>query len=221
MGGSVPKQFLKIKDKTIIEWTILALAQHERIDGLYVGLEKTDQYGDWIKSIHPKVLGVFEGGVTRSETVLNGISYLIGDGCSEDDWLLVHDANRPLLTLEEITRLIESVGDDENGGIVSLPVFDTLKSGNDGKINSTVNREHCFRALTPQMFKLGLLHNALCRCESEGFVVTDESQAMERIGFHPKLIPGTVTNIKITAPTDLKFAEAVIGLEQSDMDQIN
>ncbi len=221
MGGPVPKQFLKIKDKTIIEWTILALAQHEQVDGLYVGLEKTEQYADWIKSIHPKVLGVFEGGDTRSETVLNGISYLVGNGCSEDDWLLVHDANRPLLTMEEITRLIETVGDDENGGIVSLPVFDTLKSGTDGKINSTVNREHCFRALTPQMFKLGLLHKALLQCVSQGFMATDESQAMERLGHCPKLIPGSVTNIKITAPSDLRFAEAIIGLEQSDVDQIN
>ena len=221
MGGPVPKQFLKIKDKTIIEWTILALAQHERIDGLYIGLEKTDQYGDWIQSIHPKVLGVFEGGDSRSETVLNGISYLIGNGHSEGDWLLVHDANRPLLTQEEITRLIETVGDDENGGIVSLPVFDTLKSGTDGKIKSTVSREHCYRALTPQMFKIGLLHHALLRCKSQGVMVTDESQAIERLGHRPKLIPGSVTNIKITAPSDLKFAEAIIGLEQSDVDQIN
>ena len=81
----------------------------------------------------PKFWVCLKAGITRSETVLNGISYLIGDGCSEDDWLLVHDANRPLLTLEEITRLIETVGDDENGGIVSLPVFDTLKSGTDRK----------------------------------------------------------------------------------------
>ncbi len=215
MGASIPKQYLKIKNKTLIEWTILALASHEKIDGLYIGLSGTDENSHWIRSVHPKVMEVFRGGNSRSETVQNGCRYLLENGLSLDDWLLVHDANRPLLTLDEVTRLIDAVGDDQNGGIVSLPVFDTLKSGAGGRIEKTMDRANCYRALTPQMFKLGLLHDALAHCKREGIEVTDESQAMERLGYRPKLVMGSATNIKITTPSDLKFAESIIGPEHS------
>ncbi len=210
MGTRIPKQFLKIKGKTLIEWTIIALAKSEQIGGLYIGVTNMEQSGAWLKSIHPKVEGIFEGGETRFDTVLNGCRVLLESVGTEEDWLLVHDANRPLLTGTEVTRLIEAVGDDPSGGIVSLPVIDTLKSGTDSRIKTTLNREQCYRALTPQMFKLGLLYEALNQCEKNGVAVTDESQAMEHLGYQPKLVVGNTVNIKITTPADLKFAEAML-----------
>ena len=210
MGSSVPKQFMKIGDRTLIEQTVSALAEHDTIDGLYVGLSDVEQYGESIKSIDSKVIDVFCGSDSRSGTVLNGIQHLIDAGCSKDDWLLVHDANRPFLTKDEVTRLIESVGDDPNGGIIGLPIIDTLKSGKEGWISETVNRDNYWRALTPQMFKLGLLQEALSRCVRQGIEVTDESQAMETMGYRPKIVVGSSTNIKITTPSDLEFAKAMI-----------
>ena len=210
MGSSVPKQFLKIGNKTIIEWTIHSLAQQSTIDGIYVGLAGTEEYGNWVESIHPKVCGVFIGGDSRADTVLNGIEFLLNSNCSEDDWLLVHDANRPLVTKDEISQLIELVGRDSNGGIVSLPIHDTLKSSENGRITGTMERNRCFRALTPQMFRLGLLHKALTHCISGDIDVTDESQAMELLGYHPILVPGSTTNLKVTTPADLALAKAIL-----------
>ncbi len=211
MGASLPKQFLKIKGKTLIEWTVLAFAKPERIDGLYIGVASVERYGEWIKSIHCKVLDVFQGGETRADTVLNGCRYILESGGAETDWLLVHDANRPLLTVADVDRLIDAVDDDQAGGIVSLPVFDTLKSGLDGHIEKTIDREQCYRAQTPQMFKLGLLHEALSRCLKDRVSITDESHAVELLGHHPRLVAGNAMNIKITTPSDLKLVETMIG----------
>ncbi len=218
MGSSVPKQFMKIGDKTLIEWTVHALAQHSQIDGIYVGLADIKANGSWVEEIHPKVLGVFQGGQSRSDTVLNGIRHLMSSNCSQEDWLLVHDSNRPLLTVEEVGHLIESVGNDPNGGIVSLPIFDTLKACEDGRITATLPRDHCFRALTPQMFKLGILQKALDQCASNEIATTDESQAMERLGYRPVLVPGSAMNIKITTPSDFRFAEAILESKQPSQD---
>ena len=212
MGASVPKQFMKIGGRTIIEWTIQALARHDEIAGIYVGLADTKEHGNWIDTL-PKVWDVFAGGSTRSETVLNGIEHILKYDYPKEDWLVIHDANRPFITQDEITRLIECVGDDDNGGILSLPVVDTLKSGEADRISTTMSRENCYRALTPQMFKIGLLREALIHCAKNNIDATDESQAMEVLGYHPHLVPGNALNIKITTPTDLKFAEAILESE--------
>lgn len=210
MGSPVPKQFMKIGDRTLIERTITALAEHDKIDGVYVGLPDVEQHGESMKSVHSKVIDVFRGADTRTGTVLNGCQYLIDCLISPHDWLLVHDANRPFLTKDEVSRLIESVGDDPNGGIVGLPVIDTLKLSKEGWISETVDRKNYWRALTPQMFRLGELHESLNQCVQQGIEVTDESQAMERMGFRPKIVVGSSTNIKITTPSDLEFAKAMI-----------
>ncbi len=210
MGTSIPKQFLRLKEKTIIEWTIHSLGRVDQIDGIYIGLASSEEYGKWVESIDPKVSGVFIGGKTRSDTVINGIEYMLNRNCSNDDWVLVHDANRPLVTEDEIKRLIVAVGNNPNGGIVSLPIHDTLKSGENDSITGTLEREKCFRALTPQMFKLGILHKALSHCREDGIDITDESQAMEKLGYRPVLVPGSTTNLKVTTPADLTLAEAIL-----------
>ncbi len=216
MNSQIPKQFMQLGDRKLIEWTIQALADHQSIDGVYIGLTADNQYSDWVLSIHEKILDVYEGGSSRSETVLNGIRHMLGQGCSSDDWLLVHDSNRPFLSPSEITDLIEQVGDDVNGGILSQPIFDTMKLESSGRISKTLPRGELFRAQTPQMFKLGKLGKALEDSIESGMEVTDESQAMERSGYHPRLVPGRSANIKITTSEDMKLAEAMLDLEWVD-----
>ena len=213
MNARIPKQFMQLGSHRLIEWTIRSLASHQSIEGIFVGLSADSEYSDWVKSIHTKVLDVYEGGNTRTETVLNGIHHILARGCSVDDWLLVHDSNRPFLSADEITNLIREIGDDENGGILSQPIFDTVKLETAGRISKTLPRGNLFRAQTPQMFKLGMLKRALENCFEAGVEVTDESQAIEHLGYHPRLVPGRAANIKITTADDMKLAETILSLD--------
>ncbi len=209
-GSSTPKQFLNLAGKLVVEWSILALANHEKIDGVYIGLEENCVQSACLPQFHSKIAGTFSGGATRAQTVLNGVNYLLDNNGDIDDWVLVHDSNRPLLSNIDITNLISTVGDDIDGGIIGLPVHDTLKLESGGRIKNTLDRSQQYRALTPQMFRLGLLHDALVQCHSRRINVTDEAQAMELLGYHPLLVTGETSNIKITTPTDFKFAEALL-----------
>lgn len=213
MNSQIPKQFMQLGDRKLIEWTVQALAGHQSIEGVYIGLSADNRYSEWILSIHEKVLDVYQGGSTRSETVLNGIRHMLGQGCSNDDWLLVHDSNRPFLSPNEMTDLIQQIGDDVNGGILSQPIFDTMKLESSGRISRTLPRGDLFRAQTPQMFKLDTLRKALEDCIESGSEITDEAQAMEKSGYRPRLVPGRSSNIKITTSEDMKLAEAMLNLD--------
>lgn len=207
---------MQLGDCKLIEWTVRTVAGHQALQGVYIGLSADNQYSDWVASIHEKVLGIYPGGSSRSETVLNGIRHMLGQGCSVDDWVLVHDCNRPFLSSAEITDLIQQVGDDDNGGILSQPIFDTIKVESSGRIDKTMPRGELFRAQTPQMFRLGALGNALEDSIKTGVEVTDEAQAMERMGHHPRLVPGRAANIKITTPEDMRLAQAMLDFELID-----
>ncbi len=213
MNSQIPKQFMQLGNRKLIEWAVQALASHKSIQGVYIGLSANNKYSDWVMSIHEKVLDVYEGGSSRSQTVLNGINHMLARGCSSDDWLLVHDSNRPFLSPSEITGLIQQIGDDINGGILSQPIFDTMKLESSGRIRKTLPRGELFRAQTPQMFKLGTLRKALEDSIESGSEVTDEAQAMERSGYHPRLVPGHSANIKITTSEDLTLAQAMLNLD--------
>ena len=213
MNTDTPKQFMTVGDRKMIEWTVRALASHQSIEGVFIGLSAESEHWELVRSIHPKVIGVFAGGDTRTETVLNGLSHMIGLNHSEEDWILVHDCNRPFLSEDEITELIHSVGDDVNGGILCQPVYDTMKHESKGRISKTLPRGELFRAQTPQMFRLGMLWQALKKSFAAGVEVTDESQAVERLGYHPRLIPGRSLNMKITTTEDLKLAEALLSID--------
>ena len=213
MNARIPKQFMQLGDHRLIEWTIRSLASHQSIEGIYVGLSADSEYSDWVKSIHTKVLDVYHGGLSRTETVLNGIHHMLAHGCSVEDWLLVHDSNRPFLSADEITDLIREIGDDENGGILCQPVYDTVKLEASGHVSKTLPRGNLYRAQTPQMFKLGILRRALEDCIEAGLQVTDESQAIEHLGYCPRLVPGRAANIKITTADDMKLAEAILSLD--------
>ena len=151
------------------------------------------------------------GGVTRALSVCNGLRELLKQAASPDDWVLVHDAARCLITPEQITALIAACQNDAVGGLLALPLPDTLKSSFNGRVAATVSRTDKWLAQTPQMFRIGALLSALLLAlESAGQAVTDESSAMEAIGLHPLLVCGSAQNFKVTYPEDFAVAETIL-----------
>lgn len=216
VGSETPKQFMKLGSKTLLEWSVHCLAAHDGINGLCIGLSEESGYEDWAGSIHSKVTGIFCGGPTRTHTVINGLSFLFGSGVSKDDWVLVHDSNRPFLRLNDISALITQVGSRDDGGLLCAPIHDTVKFGDSGRVKQTYPRDSLFRALTPQMFRAGILKEALQNALSSGLQVTDESQAVEQLEYKPVIVMGEATNIKITTAEDLELAIQMISQLQSE-----
>ncbi len=207
MGNSLPKQYLPLAGKPMIYHAIAALCGCERISTVFVVLSPEDalfQRSDW-SCFGDKLQTLYCGGATRADTVTNG---LLASEIEPDDWVLVHDAARPCLTRAHLDKLIDELADDEVGGILAVPVADTLKrSDGERRILCTENREALWQAQTPQMFRAGLLLNALQRCSS----VTDEASAIEALGLQPRLVAGDSSNFKVTYPQDLYMAELLLG----------
>jgi 2-C-methyl-D-erythritol 4-phosphate cytidylyltransferase/2-C-methyl-D-erythritol 2,4-cyclodiphosphate synthase len=150
------------------------------------------------------------GGATRADTVKNALKALLDEGCSPNDWVLVHDAARCLITPEQINYLIDECQNDAVGGLLACPVADTLKASNHGRIKSTIDRAGKWAAQTPQMFRIGQLETALDKALQAGKPVTDEASALESIGQQPKLVNASSQNFKITYPEDFALAEAIL-----------
>ncbi len=151
------------------------------------------------------------GGASRAESVFNGLRAMLAAGLSGQDWVLVHDAARCLVQPESVGRLIDACRDDPVGGLLALPLPDTLKNEAGGRVVQTVPREHKWLAQTPQMFRLQALHDALAAEAGSGFAgITDEASAMERLGLQPRLVEGSAQNFKVTYPADFALADAVI-----------
>lgn len=206
----IPKQYLEIRGKTIIELTLERLDHFDELAGTVVVLGEQD---DWwpkldITMKHP--LSTTVGGEERAHSVYNGLEALSGKA-ADDDWVLVHDAVRPCVSLQDISNLIDKLKDDEVGGLLAAPVTKTLKKvGPDSRVEATVPREDYWLAATPQMFRYGLLKQALeTALESTG-TVTDEAHAMEIAGHHVIVVPGSADNIKITHPEDLFMAAQIL-----------
>lgn len=207
MGGDVPKQYLKVLGKTILEHTIERLAMHPDIQGIVVSLSRGDPYWPELAFSIDKPLYIVEGGAERCHSVLNALDYL-SDIASDNDWVLVHDAARPCIRQDDIERLIIELTGHPVGGLLGIPVSDTMKRTDDtGEVQQTVERSHLWRALTPQMFRLGELRHAISRSLGTGQLVTDEASAMEAVGKAPRMVEGHGDNIKITRPQDLQLAE--------------
>ena len=152
------------------------------------------------------------GGQERADSVLAGINALRND-CVDSDWILVHDAARPCLDPIDLQRLLDTLRDDPVGGLLAAPVFDTLKRADAAqRVGATVAREHLWRALTPQMFRYGVLVRALNEAAQRGVMITDESQAVELLGLQPRLVVGSSDNLKITLPEDIERAERVLSM---------
>lgn len=150
------------------------------------------------------------GGSTRAASVLNGLKELLNQSAKPHDWVLVHDAARCLITPAQITALLDACQNDAVGGLLALPLPDTLKSSAAGRVVATVDRLDKYLAQTPQMFRIGALIAALEAAEKMGVAVTDESSAMEAQGLKPLLVQGSAQNFKVTYPEDFALAEAVL-----------
>lgn len=209
MGAATPKQYLPLLGQAVIVHTLETLLCHPCITGVVVAIGAEDGWWPTIANALPtaKPLLVVTGGAERCHSVSNGLQSL-REWAALDDWVLVHDAARPCLTCEDLDRLITELTGDPVGGLLAVPVRDTLKQADDhGRIAATVDRSQLWHALTPQMFRLGLLHDALQVALDRGLLVTDEAAAMEAAGFAPRLIQGRADNLKITRPEDLALAE--------------
>lgn len=207
MGQNKPKQYLPMRGRALIEWSLAPFLDSGWIDGLVLVLARNDQdYSRLPIARHPKVV-VTTGGAARAESVLAGLEVVTERTRGfEDVFVLVHDAARPCLDWSDLERLRDEA-DDKHGGLLAVPVADTLKKGKQGKVSSTLDRSFIWRAQTPQLFRLDLLRAALVECEERNLEVTDEASAMERAGYKPRLVRGRESNLKVTYPEDLLLAE--------------
>ncbi|NQZ92997.1 MAG: 2-C-methyl-D-erythritol 4-phosphate cytidylyltransferase [Moritella sp.] len=202
MGASIPKQYLMLQDKTVIEHTLTALLSHPRIAQVVVALGPEDGwFAELTIANDPAIIRV-DGGKERADSVLAGLQ-----ACQSYNWVLVHDAARPCLTHADIDSLIAGALASKHGAILGSQVRDTMKRTDaQGNIIATVDRELLWHALTPQMFPVTLLTNALTTGLADKANITDEASAIELLGLTPKMVIGRADNIKITRPEDMPLA---------------
>ncbi|MEW5891108.1 MAG: 2-C-methyl-D-erythritol 4-phosphate cytidylyltransferase [Pseudomonadota bacterium] len=208
MGGECPKQYLPLAGRPLIFHTLDALCRCAEIEAVFVVLAPDDRHWgsyDW-SPFGSRLKPLWCGGASRAESVSNGLAAMAGTA-GDDDWVLVHDAARPCLSQAQLARLIREVGEDAVGGILAVPVADTLKrDGGDGRIGATVERSGLWQAQTPQMFRYRLLRRALEATRA----VTDEAGAIEAQGHRPRLVAADITNLKVTYPQDLQLAAWIL-----------
>jgi len=206
MGASVPKQYLDLAGRPVIEYCLALFLDHPRIAGVVVALDPGDGY--WPQTAFAQHIDIrrVDGGRERCHSVLNVLDLLAAEA-NEADWVLVHDAARPCLRGGDVDRLLKVLPEHPVGGLLGVPLRDTMKQvGDGGSVLGTVPREDLWHAFTPQMFRLGLLRRALRAALDQGSLVTDEASAMELVGLAPLLVEGHADNIKITRPEDLPLA---------------
>lgn len=217
MQADRPKQYLPLHGKTVLEHTLSRFLDHPCINGVVIALSDSDPYWSELALHHPKLITA-KGGVERCHSVLNALNTLQTQA-DANDWVLVHDAARPCLRREDLDHLIEALQDHPVGGLLGLPIADTVKRTGEGDtVLETVPREHLWRALTPQMFRLDELRAALESALQQGQLVTDDASAMELAGKAPKMVEGHGNNIKITQPQDLALAQLYLAQQKEHFD---
>lgn len=208
-GSQGPKQYQPLAGRPLVLHTLAAFAGVARIANSVVVVAAGDTF---FESCRAACWVAGCGGPTRASSVANGLAFLLQQGADRDDWVLVHDAARCLITPAQIDALIDACAADEVGGLLAHQLPDTLKSESAGRVASTLDRSDKWLAQTPQMFRLGRLLQALAQA---GGQVTDESSAMEAMGLHPLLVPGSAQNFKVTYPEDFALAEAVLSARRN------
>ena len=207
MRAARPKQYLPVLGRAILQHTLERLGRYPRLRGLVVGIAADDAYWPTLAAEVPNLLTTYVGGAERAQTVLNGLRAL-ETYAAPDDWVLVHDAARPCVRHTDIDALLAAVAGHADGGLLALPLSDTVKrADHNGCVEGTVSRAGLWRALTPQIFRLAALSDALESAMRAGVEITDEASAMEHSGARPRLVHGHADNIKITVPEDLALAE--------------
>lgn len=206
MQADRPKQYLPLGGRCLIEHTLDCFLDQPGLQGLVVCLSMEDGWWpDLPCASNPRITRT-AGGKERADSVLNGLNELLALGAAEGDWVLVHDAARPNLAESDLHKLLHTLKDDAVGGLLAMPVRDTLKlAGPDGRVSSTPDRSLFWQAYTPQMFRLGALRSALSDALAAGTTITDEASAMEWAGQAPRLVEGRSDNIKVTRPEDLEY----------------
>jgi len=207
-GAEKPKQYLSLLGRPLIFHALAALVACPKIERVWVVLSPDDPYWlqyDW-SELGAKLETVRCGGETRAESVTNGLQ-AAAMAASDDDWVLVHDAARPCLSGEMLVTLFADLADDPVGGLLAVPVADTLKRADaEQRVAATEPRDGLWQAQTPQMFRYGQLQKALKNCTQ----VTDEAGAIEALGLQPKLVRADATNLKVTYPADLVLAAMIL-----------
>jgi 2-C-methyl-D-erythritol 4-phosphate cytidylyltransferase len=207
-GTAGPKQYQPLAGVPMVLHTLAAFNAVSRIAQTLLVVAPEDRF---LSIDYPELLLAQRGGATRAHSVFNGLDVLKARDASDDDWVLVHDAARCLVTPAQIDALIDACQDDPVGGLLALKLPDTLKEESGGRVAATVDRSDKWLAQTPQMFRLGALRSALAAQADSGFAgVTDEASAMEMAGHRPLLVPGSAQNFKVTYPEDFALAEAIL-----------
>jgi 2-C-methyl-D-erythritol 4-phosphate cytidylyltransferase len=221
LGGELPKQFQLLAGKPMVSYALNAFNENSHIESIWIGVSPgfiDNPVLKMIASSRANIRVVPTGGPTRQETVRNTLAAMLQSGIPDDDWILVHDAARPGITPALINQLISSVSNSSSGGILAVPLADTLKladldsvvAGNIPHAEKTIPRDHLWQAQTPQMFGLKQLQDALenaIRLEAD---VTDEASAIELAGIKPLLIEGAARNFKVTHPADWDLMQLLL-----------
>lgn len=220
MQGSGAKQYLVVQGQPVILHTLQRLRRLPALQGLVLVLNPHDTQWPALATDSflsgDSTIRSCAGGQDRSRSVMNGLDSLAGEA-DEQDWVLVHDAARPCVRHSDMLKLLDAVAGHPAGGLLAVPVADTLKRADAStEVEATVARDGLWAAQTPQLFRFGMLRDALQRAHRDGITVTDEASAMEHAGHRPLLVAGSPDNIKITLPQDLRFADLILRAQRQE-----
>lgn len=206
MAAALPKQYLPLAGKPMLLHAISAFLESPAIDHVFVVVSAEDGYIDSLALPPERATVLKTGGATRKESVEQGLK-AVRQRAADEDWVLVHDAARPGFSAALLQALLQALDQDPVGGLLALPVVDTMKKSDaDARVVNTISREALWAAQTPQMFRIGLLQRAL----ATGADFTDEASAVEALGLSPKLVQGSLCNLKVTRPEDLRLAQLLM-----------
>lgn len=216
MGADKPKQYLMLNGKTILEHTLERLLQLPYLKGVVLVINPFDEIWPTLALTKHAKVKIVEGGQERCDSVLNGL-YALEALLQPLDWVMVHDAARPCVDIRDIHQLVDELDEHLVGGILGVPVSDTMKRLNDNYgIEATVDRRVLWQAQTPQLFRYGVLTQCLRQALQAGEAITDEASAVERANYVPLMVEGRRDNIKITRPEDLPMAELILNMQNAE-----
>ena len=212
-GSELPKQYALLEGKPVLQHSIDRLAAGLPLDGITVALAPDDRWYERAIGTQRGVTALRCGGATRAATVRNALGALTS--AASEDWIVVHDAARPCVDRRSLARLQQELAGDDVGALLAIPVVSALKRADDaGRVASTEPREQLWQAQTPQVFRCGVLRNALAQPGAE--LAVDCAQAVEALGLRPRLVAGSANNLKISYPEDLMLAAAILAAERGE-----
>jgi len=215
MQSDRPKQYLQLHDKTLLEHTLDNVLSHHAICGAVLVLNEQDRYWPQLAYQNAKPVFLCSGGSQRHHSVFNGLSHL-RKTVAGDPMVLIHDAVRPFVQHHDLDRLLDAAYRDEQGALLAVPLSDTLKLADENQcVKSTHPRDRLWRALTPQAFRLNIILAAIASVIKNNHQITDDTSAMELMGYQPKLVSGSALNIKITHPDDMELAQFMLNYYKS------